>query len=147
MGNLAEKLHGRFRIAIFQFAIGGTHAAERANLAISADRFPASRSGANFLEAPFPTFNEISASQVVTILVRKHTNRELTVGIDGAATVAAAAGVSLIGSGKVRLGSLPFNEPEVLLPASRIVKVQSYGLLRREANGQRALRAVDARIY
>jgi hypothetical protein len=68
--DLAEKIDGSFGIAVFKFAVGGTHAAKRANLAIGADGFAGGGNRANILERAFPALEKGAIAKVVAVLMR-----------------------------------------------------------------------------
>ncbi len=146
MRDLAEKIDGSFGIAIFEFAIGGAHAAKRANLAIGADGFTRGGYGADFLERAFPTLAETGVAKIGAILVRENANGHLTVGIDGTPIVAAAAGVTLAVQGYVRESAFVFEKAEILVHASGIAEFEGDGLLGGKADVERALGAIRAGI-
>src|SRR5271167_2725440 len=65
MRHLAEEFHGRFRVAVLQLAVCGTHAAQRLNLAAIANRGPRLLLCANLAQSPFPAFAKASLADVV----------------------------------------------------------------------------------
>lgn len=147
MRDLTKEFDWRFRVAIFQFAVCGAHAAQRANLTPGTDGSPRCGNSTDFLEAPFPAGAEIAASYVVAILVGEHANGEVAVGINGAAVMAAAAGIALVGERAVGESTLVVDQPQIFGHANGVMEVQRHGLLRRKPDSQRALRAVDTRIH
>ena len=148
MGNLAEELHGRFRIAIFQFTVCGAHAAKRLNPAGIADRRPGAGLLTNFVQRAFPARHETSISNAVLLLVRDDADAHLPSGVNCATVPATAAGVAaafasgwFLFNGKFALQQFP-----VFLFADYVPKFQVHNFFRRQANSQRTLRTVNTRI-
>src|ERR1700739_4594571 len=100
--DLAEKIDRGFRVAAFQFAIGGAHAAQRSNPAIGANRLAGVFGMADFFHPAIPTLPEGAGAEVISIAVREHTDSHAPAGINGAPVLAATAGVSLRGSREIR---------------------------------------------
>src|SRR5271156_193377 len=65
MGYLAEEVHGRFGISIFQLAVRRAHAAQRLNLAAVANVGTRLLLRADFLQSAFPAFAEAAFANVV----------------------------------------------------------------------------------
>ena len=147
MGDLAEKIDGGFGIAILEFAIGGTHAAKRANLAIGADGFARGGDGANFLQRAFPDLAETRIAEIRAVLVREDADSHLAIGIDGATVVTAAAGVTLAVQGDVRKCAFVFKKAEIFVHASGIAEFEGDGLLGGETHIEWALGAIRAGIH
>lgn len=132
MRDLAEKIHGRLGVAVFQFAIGWAHAAKGADLAVRADGFAPGRSGADLLQRPVPTLAEAAIAKIETILMGENADGHFAVGIDGAAVVPAAAGVAFGRQGNVGEGALVFEEAEIFVHARGITELERNGLFRSE---------------
>ena len=56
--DLAQKIHGLFRVATFEFAVCRAHAAQRGDAAIAADALACVFDFANIFEARIPPFSE-----------------------------------------------------------------------------------------
>jgi len=95
VGDFAEKFDGRFGVAVFELAIGGTHAAEGLNPAVVTDGLAGALGGADFAHATEPAFAETVFAEVVAILTGKDADAHAAGGIDGASVLAATAGVAL----------------------------------------------------
>src|SRR5271170_3098670 len=98
VGHFAQEIHGRFGVALFQFAIRGAHAAERldaAGVTLGLARF---LFGADAAEKLVPASAEAARTPVVAFLMRKHANADLAVGIDGAGGEASAALINIFRS-------------------------------------------------
>src|SRR5215471_20329154 len=89
--DMAEKIHGRLRIAILELAVGRTHAAHGLDftgraLGDASDLLPP-----HLLQKMIPAFAEASPAQVEGIEVGKHANAHFPFGIDGEAVNSSAA--------------------------------------------------------
>lgn len=93
VGHLAEKIDWFFRVAAFEFAVRGTHAAKRGDAAVGADGLACVPRLANVFEARVPARGERSLSQLVALAVRQHANGHAAFRVDRAAVMATAAGV------------------------------------------------------
>lgn len=144
--NLTEKIHGCFRVAVFQLPVCGAHAAERANLTVRANRPASGGKGANLVKRALPAGLETATANVVAVPVRKNANGHASRRVDCASVLAATAGVALGRQRGLRESSLMFEQPEVLRHASGIAEFEGHGLLGSETNVKRTLRAVGARI-
>src|ERR1700722_6665879 len=90
---LAKELDWRFRIVVLQFAIGGTHTAQRVNSALHTFGNALPRPGALPQKKARPAFLHASRANVVGILMRQHADAHLPVGIECEGIYAPAAGI------------------------------------------------------
>lgn len=146
MRDLAEKIDGGLGVSVFKFAVGGAHAAEGADLAMRANGFAGGRNGADVLQLPFPAFAESGVAIIKAVLVREHANGHAAGGVDGAAVMAAAAGVALRWQGNLRQGTFVVKKAKVFAHTGGIPKFESNGLFGGEADTERTLGAVRAGI-
>lgn len=94
--HLAQKIDGRFWIAVLQLAVRWTHAAKRLDLAAVANRWPRPGLIAEFQQRTLPTFPEAAFSNVVTLLMRDDADTHRAVGVHGTSSEASAAGIFLL---------------------------------------------------
>ena len=74
MGDLAEKLHRFFWIAVFQFAIGWAHAAHRVDTALATFIRSATLAPAELHEKVLPALAHGSFADIVSLTMRKYAN-------------------------------------------------------------------------
>src|SRR6516164_5697697 len=144
--NLTEKIHGCFRVAVFQFPVCGAHAAERANLTVRTNRLASGGKRANLMKRSIPSGLETATANVVAVLMRKDADGHAPGRIDCASVLPSTAGVALGRQRDLRESLLMFEQPEIFRHASGITEFQGHGLLGSETNVKRTLRAVGARI-
>lgn len=147
MSHLAKKFDRRFGIAIFQFAICGTHAAQRSNAAFRADGAGLALGLANFSQATGPSGFKISLPPFVAVFVREDADGHGADGINGAAVLPAAAGVFLLALRNERGRNLGGCEFFVFVLANHVAKIQGDGVFGSESDGQRALRTIGPGIH
>src|ERR1700690_3323632 len=124
MRHLTEKFHGSFSVAIFQFAVGGTHAAERLKLATGTDGLPGALGIANFAHVAAPAILKIALTKIVAILLGKYTDGHAPAWINGATVLAAAATVLFRPLHTPGLGQLRFRHFAIFRFANRILEIQ-----------------------
>ena len=146
MSDLAEKIHGRLGVTVFELAVGGAHAAEILDLTARTDGLARTWRLANFAETPIPSFRETGVTQVVAVLMGDHADGHAAGGVDGTAVLPAAAGVFPGTQGTVLGSKFVFGKPEVFSFTDGIAEFEIHGLFGRETHGQRALGAIGARI-
>src|SRR5580698_6498556 len=95
MRDFAQEIHGRFGIAVFEFAIGGAHAAESLDPAGVALALARLFSAADAAQEILPSGAEAAGAPVIAFLMREHADADLAVGINGAGVDAAAALINI----------------------------------------------------
>src|ERR1700730_1967540 len=136
MRDLTKEIDRRLGIAIFQFPIRGTHAAQRLNLAVIANRGTRARLGANFVESTVPSRAEAALANVVALLMGDYADAHSAAGIHGAIVDASAAGITMIFWLRLlgRCCKIAFGEAAIFFFAGGVAKLERHYLFRRKAN-------------
>src|SRR5208282_1749365 len=135
VSHLTKKFDRSFRVAAFEFAVGGTHAAQGLQATMSADGLALTFRLTNLLQLAVPAFRKAAFAEVIAIAVGNHTDGQVALRINGATILSAAAGVFFRAMG-LRHGCLfSFRHFLVFGLANGVTKIECNHLLRGKAHG------------
>jgi len=146
VSHLAKKFHRCFGVAVFEFTVGGTHAAEILHLTAQTNGLARAGRLANFAKTPIPAFRETGVTQVAAVLLGDHADGHAAGGVDGTAVLPAAAGVFLGALGTVSGSKFVFSKLAVFGLTDGIAEFEIHGLFGRKPDSKRTLGAIGARI-